>query len=115
MKFGLSEEMSGLRHGDGGTAPLFQGERLEVRVVGVVVCVDGREGARGTADRSFGQGISFAGLCSGAAERREPGKAGGCRGPASGGEEDEPLSQCSLRPGFQPTETLMSRVSCPSC
>lgn len=70
----MSEEMSGLRRGDRGRAPLFQGESLEVRVVRVVVWVDGRKGARCTAETgSSGQGFPFVGL-SGAPRARQSGR-----------------------------------------
>lgn len=116
----MSQEMSGHRHGDRGRAPLFQGERLEVRVVRVVVWVDGRKGARGTAETgSSGQGVSFVGLCSGAAERRERGKAAAAGGRRVAGEEDEPLpvqAPAVLRhKELQPAETLIYEISCPSC
>lgn len=88
--------------------------------MGDVVWVDGQKGVRGTAETgSSGQGVSFVGLCSGAAERPKRGKAGGCRGPASGGEESEPLlvqPPAVLRhTQLQPRKTLIYRVSCPSC
>lgn len=58
----------------------------------VMVWVDGQKGVRGAAETgSSGQGVSFVGLCSGAAESPERGKAGGCRGPASGGQKSDPL------------------------
>lgn len=104
-----SEEKSGWRRGQGGRAPRFPGERLEVRVAGAGLGADGRSGAAGTAEtgssgqdrpgqRSAGRFFFRALLRCG----REPGRrqTGGCFG--AGGEEE-------ALPPVQPPSKLRHR------